>query len=167
MGFLRYFDYFLRGQDANIKQWIASNMPILYEAERTAQQVITNRLIQKYYLKGEFTNTTIFLESAIYQANALVEFNYPAWVITPSYAVGTYVSYAVDGNVYKCILITTSAHEVPTNATYWVKVGAQYDLNYIPYPYPLFNMQEGYYNVGDRVFWKGKIYQIGRASCRE
>lgn len=161
MGFLRYFDYIQRAQDANIQQWIAKNLPTLANAERTAQQQISSRLINKYDLSSEFQPTTIFTEAATYNANSLVELNYPAYSLTAVYAIGNYVSYT-DGNVYKCIAITT-AGILPTNASYFILIGAQYDLYYIQSPYPKFDVT-CIYSVGDRVIWKNKIYQCQIAS---
>lgn len=162
MGYLRYFDYVQRAQDPNIQQWIAKNMTILYTAERTAQQQITSRLSQKFDLSQEFTNTTLFNESAKYNAGGLVELNYTAYSVTAVYVAGNYISYT-DGNVYKCILLTT-AGILPTNTTYFKLIGAQFDLYYITPPYQAFYVQN-LYNVGERVMYKNKIYQCLTASA--
>lgn len=158
MGYLVYNDYAITIQDAAFKQWIASNDALRIQAEPRAQAKIREYLIQKYDLETEFTNTGIFKTSSIYQANALVQLNYDAWSVTVSaYSVGTFVSYT-DGNVYVCILVTTTAHEVPTNSTYWQLVGVQLGLYYLQYPYEVFDLK-AIYSAGDRVFWNGKIYQ--------
>lgn len=158
MGYLVYNDYAVTIQDSAFKQWIASNDALRVQAEPRAQAKIKEYLVQKYDLATEFKSTTIFKETVIYQANALIQLNYPAWVnTTASYSIGDYVSY-IDGNVYRCIMATTSAHELPTNATYWALVGTQLGLYYLQYPYGVFNYKSVYV-VGDKVFWKGKIYQ--------
>lgn len=42
----------------------------------------------------------------------------PAWQTGNLYVVGNQIGYT-DGNVYECILNTTTAYEDPTNSTYW------------------------------------------------
>lgn len=158
MYYLVYNDYAVTVQDAVFKQWISSNQSLRLQAESRAEAKIREYLVQKYDLDTEFAPTKVYSPATTYGGNSLVQLNATAWsAATASYALASYVSYT-DGNVYKCILQTTIAHEVPTNATYWRLVGVQLGLYYIDYPYPLFQ-QQGFYNIGDKVFWKGKIYQ--------
>lgn len=159
MGYLRLYDYTTGNiQGVILTQLLQGNDTQRVIKEAASQAQIISYLTQKFDCIIEFQNTTIFSPTATYQANALTELNYPAWVITvASYPVNTMVSYT-DGNAYICIQATTTAHEVPTNTAYWQLLGKQNDLNYIPYPYPMFQ-NNTYYNVGDNVFWKGKVYQ--------
>lgn len=155
MGYLVLNDYILTIQEFAFKQWIASNDLLRLQAEPRAQAKIKEYLVQKYDTSTEFSDTTIYSDSKTYQANALVQLNYAAWA-TGNYTVGQFVSYT-DGNVYRCKLNTT-ANQMPTDTNYWILIGSQLELTYIQYPYPVFD-SKSYYNVGDRVFWKGKIYQ--------
>ena len=160
MGYLVYNDYSVTIQDFAFKQWIASNDAFRLQAEPRAQAKIKEFLVQKYDLSTEFANTTIYYDAITYQANALTQLNYPAWVLG-AYTAGQYVSFT-DGNVYRCILNTTT-NQSPPNTTYWVLVGAQLQLQYLQYPYPVFDLY-GSYNIGDRIFWQGKIYQCLQAT---
>lgn len=158
MYYLVYNDYAVTVQDAVFKQWISSNQSLRVQTESRAEAKVREYLIQKYDLNTEFAPTKVYSPTTTYGGNSLVQLNATAWsVLIAAYTVNTYVSYT-DGNVYKCILQTTTAHEIPTNATYWRLVGVQLGLYYLEYPYPVFQ-QQGYYNIGDKVFWKGKIYQ--------
>jgi hypothetical protein len=160
MGYLVYNDYAVTIQDFAFKQWIASNDAFRLQAEPRAQAKIKEFLVQKYDLVNEFANTTIYYDAITYQANALTQLNYPAWVLG-AYTVGQYVSFT-DGNVYRCILNTTT-NQSPPNTTYWLLIGSQLQLQYLQYPYPLFNLY-GFYNIGDIIFWQGKIYQCLQAT---
>ena len=158
MYYLLLNDYKVTIQDAVFNQWISSNQALRIQTESRAEAKVREYLIQKYDLDTEFSPTKVYSPATTYGGNSLVQLNATAWsVATASYAVNAYVSYT-DGNVYKCILQTTVAHEVPTNATYWRLVGVQLGLYYIAYPYPVFQ-QQGVYDIGDKVFWKGKIYE--------
>lgn len=155
MGYLLYNDYAVTIQDFPFKQWIAQNDLLRLQAEPRAQAKIKEYLVQKYDLTKEFANTTIYSDATTYNANALVQLNYAAWVLG-AYTVGQFVSYT-NGNVYRCILNTT-ANQVPTDATYWILVGAQLGLTYLQNPYDVFDLKS-IYQIADRVYWKGKIYR--------
>lgn len=155
MGYLVYNDYALTIQEFAFKQWIASNDAYRIQAEPRAQAKIKEYLTQKYDLETEFDDTNVYSDSVRYKAWDLVQFNYSAWALG-NYTLGQYVSYT-DGNVYRCILNTTTS-QVPTNTTYWLLIGSQLGLTYLDLPYPLFDLKT-IYNVSDRVYWKGKIYQ--------
>lgn len=160
MGYLRYLDYQKTIQDANFQQIIASNDAFRLSMEMAAQAEMVSYLVQKYDVASEFKDTTLYSDTAIYKAGSLVELAgyYTAWLnTTASYAIGSFVSYT-DGKIYRCIQATTTAHEVPTNTVYWTVVGTINDLFYISLPYPLFDVTN-FYNIGDCVFWKDKIYK--------
>lgn len=109
---------------------------------------------------------TLFSDGYIYQCIANTA---PLW-LNQNYVVGAQVLYT-DGNYYQCSLNTVNK-EPPTNATYWTKIasqapgnaafwkklGANTQLFYLKYPYPVFDIK-GNYKIGDRTFWKGYIYQ--------
>ena len=153
--YLVYNDYAVTIQDSAFKQWIAQNDALRVQAEPRAMAKIKEFLVQKYDLVTEFAPTTVYADTPTYQANALVQLNYAAWVATTAYTAGQYVSYT-DGNVYRCIL-TVVGNAAPGNATYWLLIGPQLGLFYLAYPAPVFNLGT-VYNVGDKVWWKGSVY---------
>ncbi len=154
MGYLRLYDYNIKIQPLLFNQLLQLDDSKRVRTEYESKSKMRSYLIQKYDLDSEFKDTTIFNPATAYQANALVELNYTAWS-NQAYVANALVSY--NGNVYICILNTTT-NQNPSDATYWTLVGVQYGLYYIDYPYSIFNVYNAYV-VGDRVFWKGKIYQ--------
>ena len=158
MGYLRLYDYTSNIQDVALKQLVQNVDAKRVLKEAASQAQVISYIVQKFDTVAEFQNTTVLNPLTAYQANDLIELNFANWLNTnPSYSVNSLVNFT-DGNCYICILPTTSAHEPPTNTTYWTKVGAQYDLYFIAYPYPVFSLT-GHYSIGNRVFWQGKIYQ--------
>lgn len=154
-GYLVLNDYNVTIQAPALAQWLASNDALRLQTEPRAQAKIKEYLVQRYDLIGEFKPTTVYSDATTYQANALTQLNYPAWV-AQSYTVGAYVSFT-DGNVYRCIQNATSA-QTPTNSAYWLIIGTQCALFYLAYPYQVFDLQ-AVYAIGDTVFWNGKAYQ--------
>lgn len=82
-----------------------------------------------YHFVQEYATTWIDLDDnrPIGGVLSVPVLNYELDLITPFdptilYSVGTYVSYL--NGIYKCILNTTVAHEVPTNTTYWLFISA-------------------------------------------
>ena len=149
MAYLIQKDY-LQIQDLSLSQ-------LADEAERVEIQFIAQNeaisiLRQKYDISMEFTDTTQWVGSNVYNATNRVYIDANAYVTSTSYAVGNYV--VNEGNVYKCTTITTGVFD-PTK---WSLIGAQYDLFYAKYPVPLFDVY-GYYQVNDEVFWQGKKYK--------
>ena len=156
MGYLRLYDYISNIQTPTLTQVIQGVDATRVMKEAASQAQIISYLVQKYDTDKEFQDTTIFKTSAIYGGDSLVELNYPAFIVQ-TYTVNQSVLWT-DGNCYICILNTTGANENPTNATYWRLLGALYDLYYMANPYPVFTMKT-YYSIGDKVFWKGKVYE--------
>ena len=154
MGYLRLYDYIANIQTPQLNQLLQGidDKRILKEAASQAQ--ITSYLIQKFDCAMEFQNTTVFNLATTYQANQLVEYNYPAWSSAVNYSVDTFVSYT-DGNCYICINTTTN--QPPTDTGYWTKIGKQNDLYFVAYPKPLFQETKQYF-VGDQVYWNGSVY---------
>lgn len=153
MGYLRYFDYQKTIQDANFQQIIASNDHFRVDTENAAQAEMISYLVQKYDVSREFMATSIWDFSLSYKANTLVELNFPAYNPAITYALNTLVTEA--GKEY--INITPITTPEAFTGSKWKLLGNQYDLFYIPYPYPVFDLKE-FYNIGDKVFWKDKIY---------
>lgn len=155
MGYLRLYDYASNIQSTTFNQLIQNNDSLRVIKEQVSKALIISYIVQKFNTDEEFTDTTIFSPSTIYQGQSLVELNYPAWAAA-SYLVGQMVTYT-DG---KCYLCTTNASSIdlPTNAAFWQLLGTKFDLFYIPAPYQEFNVY-GFYKVGNIVFWKNKVYK--------
>jgi phage gp36-like protein len=156
MGFLRSRDYLPQIQTTILNQLTKGDMLVQADAEEDAQEEISSYLRQRFDLTTAFADTLVFNPAATYYAGQLVELNYPAW-ISQNYTVGAMVSYT-DGNAYLCTT-NTSGDAAPTNNAYWTLLGTNYGLYNIPYPYPVFDVNNGNYAIGNIVFWKNKIYK--------
>lgn len=155
MGYLRLYDYASNIQSTTFNQLIQANDSLRIIKEAVSQAAITSYITQKFNVYEEFMLTTVFSPAVTYQANSLIELNYPAWV-AQNYISGQEVTYT-DGKCHLCIL-NTIANDLPSNATYWRVLGTKYDLYYIPTPYPEFQIT-GFYRVGDIAYWRNKVYK--------
>ena len=169
MGFLRSFDYYVTIQPQSLTRLFGAATAaglnaalVQQDAEEDAEEEISRELRPRFNLAVAFAPTLPFAYGATYSANQLVELNAAAFSASTVYIANQQVSFT-DGNVYICIL-TTTAGILPTNATYWKLLGQQNALYFIPFPYPLFNLEDGIYSVGSPVFWNGKIYTALRAT---
>lgn len=151
MPYLRYQDYIKTIQDVNLQQILANDDTQRILCERAAQATAIERLTAKYDTSKEFTDTTVYSHSTIYQAGALIELNFATYSTTTNYVINNLVVNA--GSAYICTANTTGAFD-PTK---WTLLGARYDLFYVTLPFPEFNYKS-FYNKGDQVFWKGKTY---------
>ena len=152
MAYLIHNDYLKQIQEAQLSQLVTNDERIRVAIQQSAQAEAISYLRQKYDISMEFTDTTQWVGSKVYNATNRVYIDANAYVTSTTYAVGNYV--VNEGNVYKCTTITTGVFD-PTK---WSLIGAQYDLFYAKYPVPLFDVY-GYYQVNDEVFWQGKKYK--------
>lgn len=157
MAYLRLFDYYRAIQDAQLQQVITSNDSIRSMAEIEAQAEAVSYLTQKYDTDKEFTDTLVWNNSATYYAGNLVELNYSDYDSTHTYSTGNLVVYS--GSAYICTGATTSEFSPAS----WTLLGLKYDLLYVTYPQTEFNYKT-YYNKGDKVFWKNKVYTCAIAT---
>lgn len=153
--YLRYRDYSRLIQDKNFQQIISDDDSLRLFAESAAIEEATSSLANKYDTGLEFTDTGIFNFGKSYGAGGRAELNFTAFDQTKVYQVGA--SASVGTQQYICKTLTTI--NTAFNAAQWQSIGNQYDLVYIPYPYPRFDFTNGNYKVGDRVWWRDKIYQ--------
>ena len=153
-GYLRLYDYQPTIQSVYFNQLTQGNNANRLLQEATAQAEMISYLVQKYDVTTEFAATTVFVYLTKYSANALVELNFPAFSASSIYALNALVTY--NSQEYYCSTAVVSAGAF--NPADWTLIGNQYDLYYLQYPYPLFNIGS-YYKVGDIVYWKGKVYQ--------
>jgi hypothetical protein len=156
MSFLRARDYLPQIQTTILTQLTKGDPLVQADAEENAQEEISSYLRQRFDLATAFAGTVVYDPTATYNAGQLVELNYQAWV-NQNYTQGALVSYT-DGNAYLCILNTVS-NDLPTSNTYWTMLGVNYGLYYIPYPYPVFDVNNGNYQAGSIVYWKNNIYE--------
>lgn len=159
MAYLRLKDYYPYIQASNLQQVTRNDDSLRLQMENGAQTKITEYLVQKYDLAQEFTDTKIYSPIATYNAGQLVDLNFTAYNAGATYAVGDTAT--INGLGYICTTAITAPETF--DPTHWQLLGGQYDLHFIPYPYPEFNYQT-FYNLNDRVFWKGKVYQAAKGS---
>lgn len=146
-------DYLKTIQDANLLQVITSNKSIQASAEVAAQAEAISYLRQKYDTTKEFTNTNLWLQTNPYSAGDRVYLDASAYSATSTYAVD---DLALQGGVvYRCNTEITAGEAF--NSAKWDALGAQGLIFYGAYPFGQFDLYAAY-NVGDKVFYKGKVY---------
>ena len=152
MAYIIPTDYLKIIQDANLQQIITANDSIRISAELAAQAEAISYLRQKYDVKGEFTDTTIYSPSLAYKAKNRVYLNAVTYNPSVNYSVNNLTLY--NGLVYICNASTTGTFD-PTK---WNGLGSQYEIFYAVTPYPEFDLTL-LYNKGDYVFWQNKVYK--------
>ncbi len=153
MGYLVLHDYNLFIQPSELKQIQTNDVFIMLNAESFAKGQMISHLTQRYDVEREFQETLPYNPDKVYNSWDLVEINFAAFDATKTYALKACVIQA--GNGYICTTPITVAGAF--NASEWALLGAQYDLFYVTTPEKEFNYQ-CYYKVGDKVFWKNKVY---------
>lgn len=153
MSYLRLRDYNLRIQGKELDQITGADTSVRTEAERFAEGIVIAHLKQRYDTTREFQDTTVYSYTATYNADALVEINFPGYDATKTYALHSLITQAGVGYICTAAIGTP---EVFTPA-HWTILGNQYDLFAAVVPKPWFDLN-AYYKVGDQVFWKNKTY---------
>lgn len=126
--------------------------------ETAAQEECASYLSSKYNIAAEFTDTDVYNHSTIYGAQSRVELNFPAYVAANTYNTGDLVSVGTNQYIAKALLITGAF-----DASKFTLIGTIYDLWYLPYPKPLFDIY-GKYLKNDEVWYKGKTYTARQPS---
>lgn len=136
--------------------------------ENYATSLIRSFLSSRYDLNFEIAPTLPWSHLIEYKGNERVILDYAKWVTATAYALNDKVIH--DGKAYIC---TTANSDAAWTIGNWELLGNQYDIYFIPLPYPLFSLDiksgdggyaEGYYNTGDKVWWNSRIYTALRAS---
>lgn len=157
-------DYLQFIQDVPLQALISSNPTYQQLIEQTAQTKFFEYLSQKYDLGAEFTNTAQYDPTAAYNAGDRVYLNAPAFSSTSTYALGVLVTAptgplvngTATGQVYACsTAVTLPGVFNPAN---WTLLGNQWAIYYAIYPFPIFDISKGWYNLGDNVWWKNHTY---------
>lgn len=158
MRYLTDFDYKVRIQDAQLTQIISGDSSVKLDCELLSMDIFRSKLIQKYDVDAEFTDTTAYSNTATYNANALVYLDGVTWSNATSYTNNQLVVYT-DSNVYLRNATTGgySAGTLPTNATYFTLLGAKHDYFSTIVPESFWDYDTSYV-VGDKVFYKNKVY---------
>jgi hypothetical protein len=146
-------------KEAQIVQITGGDNNILLQAEAAAMERALGMLRQKYDIATEFTNTQLYSVNTVYNAADRVYINYPAYVATNSYVIGNYCTNG--GSAYVCTTNTTGVF----NAAHWANIGTSTSIYYAAFPHLPFNLY-GNYVVGDKVFYKNKIYTALQATVR-
>jgi hypothetical protein len=157
-------DYLQFIQDVMLQALISNNPTYQTLLEQTAQQKFAEYLSQKYNLSAEFTNTTQYDPTVAYNAGSRVYLNAAAFSASNTYALGTLVTAPtgplVNGNptgqVYACSTAVTTPGVF--NPAQWTLLGNQWTIFYAIYPFPIFDISKGWYNVGDSVWWNNHTY---------
>jgi hypothetical protein len=158
MSYLIPADYLKQIQDVNLQQVISNNQAVLTAAERTAQYEAMSYLKQKYEVNAEFTDTTIWDNTAPYSAADRVYLKAPTYLAATTYNIGTLATYS--GSVYTCNTDGTTGTFDPSK---WDLVGATNEIYFAAYPFPLFDVYK-IYSVGDKFFYNGHSYEVLEAT---
>lgn len=145
-------------QSTQLNQIIQGNRARLLQMERNSIEEATSYLTQRFTTEKEFTNTGAWDPTLDYEPGDRVVIDYSAWGLTISYSVGDCVIYNSQGWV--AITAATVGTFIPSE---WALLGDQYDIYNAKFPYPQFN-NNFYYSLGNRVYWKGIVYECMKAT---
>ena len=170
--------------DSNIYQCVNGNSDSVFNPANWnnlgASGSIPYQISDRVYLSAIGYNS-----GSTYALNALVIYN-TAWVASTSYTLNQQILYT-DGNIYICLIansdavftaakwkqqgpqsyvgsvyVCTTAIGAPEtfNPAHWTLAGQCNSIFYaaLPIGVKMFDYSKGYYQVGDKVYWKGSIY---------
>ena len=145
-------DYLKQIQEFNLDQILDGNFQLLRDAEQTAQSEMISYLVQRYLTAEVFSDTTVYSNSATYQAKNLIYLDATAYNNASTYLTGQLVLQA--GNVYSSIAGNSPG---AFNAGQWNLLGAQYSYFYVSLPHPEYS-RETTYAVSNQVWYKNSVY---------
>jgi len=157
--FLFYGDYAKQIQDVTLQQVIGSNLTILDTIQKAAVEECISYLRLKYDTSKAFLPVTQHDKTKAYNAGQTVYLNASAYSPTQTYVLGAMVLQA--GSVYVCSTAIIAAEAFTIG--HWTLVGTQYELFFAKLPEQAFNYLK-IYAIGDKVFWKDKVYTAQQAS---
>jgi Protein of unknown function (DUF1320) len=158
--YLRAHDYERFIQTENFGQILSNNDSLRILTEGLAQEQCNSYLVDKYLTTAEFTDTNPFLITDTYSGLSRVDLSgYSEYDDTVSYLATNKTIVIHDESVYIILSDTTGTF----NPSDWVMIGSFYDLFYVKTPYKPFNFYD-YYNIGDKVYYKGKVYLAKKTS---
>lgn len=153
MSYLILQDFRRLIQGDNLLQVIGSDLSVLNGIELAAQATVTSYLTQKYLVAQEFTDTGVYNPSTIYKAAQRVYLDALPYSPLSAYLLGALTLQG--GSVY---ISNISITPEPFNISHWNLLGTQYDLFFVQYPAPVFNLYANYY-LGDSVWWADAVYR--------
>lgn len=149
--YLRLYDYLKQIQADNLNAILSNDVAVRLQTELSAQAETISYLVQKYDVAIEFSDTTIWSNSAVYKALHRFYLDYPTYNATATYGINACVTF--ESNCYICIATTTGTF----NPIKWTLLGAQYAMYYGTLPAPYFSFTSKYMR-GDQVFYKDKTW---------
>lgn len=162
MPYLIFSDYKKQIQTDNLNQIIGNDLDVLNKAELQASAEAKAYLTQKYDVTDEMQDVNLWdRKLATYKAGSRVYINASNYNAALYYINGALVIHS--GSVYQCIANVTL--EGPFDHTKWKLLGQPFDLFYANYPERQFSFT-GTYKVGDKVFWKDKVYKCIAATAK-
>ncbi len=157
--YLRKFDYKISMQTNPLAALEQSDHNVLQQAERYAEELIKSRLAQKFDFSLEFTSTDTFVFNKVYNGYNRAYLDFPVYDPSKTYpTIGSIASIATGANQGQWVSIAAIGTPEAFTPAHWKLVGQLNDIFYIALPAPAFNVL-GKYLVGDKVFYKNKIYQ--------
>jgi hypothetical protein len=130
--------------------------------ESWAVEKLQEHLSDKIDLSFELTDTLDFDINKTYKARERAVCDFEVWT-SRAWAQGELC--VNDGKCYYCQIDNSDGSFDPDKWLYFAK---QYDLFYIPTPYPIFSFEikkpkgiytDGYYSPGDNVWWENHTYE--------
>lgn len=128
-------------------------LDVLEDAELLALEEATSKLVQRFDVTRAMSPMQPWSPSVVYQAFNWTYLTATAYVSTNTYNIGQIVLQA--GIVYSA---TANGVTGAFNPSQWTSLGNQYAIFNAPPPNPEFQFT-GTYNIGDFVFWHGKVYK--------
>lgn len=157
MSYIRPIDYILHIQDREQQQILSANEQVRKQAELWAISEVRSILAQRWDCNAEFKDTYIWSPTKQYQADDLVYLDADAWSGSVNYIANNLVLYT-DKNIYLKNSTTAGfTHQIPTDTTYWTKLGAQYDMFNVIVNAEWYDYNT-IYSTGDKVFYKNSYY---------
>jgi hypothetical protein len=159
MPYLIFSDYKKQIQTDNLNQIIGNDLSVLNAAERQASEEAKAYLTQKYDVTDEMQDVTLWdRKLATYKAGSRVYIDATQYAPGTNYTNGALALHA--GSVYQCIANTATG---AFDHAKWKLLGQPFDLFHAKYPEQQFSFTATY-KVGDKVFWKNKVYKCIAAS---
>lgn len=159
MAYLTFKDFWVI-QKNELDQITQNDPTRLYKALGTAQEELTSYLVQRFDTTREFSDTMVwsYAKSGTYLPGDRVVLDFPAFSNTTAYNIG-------DTTIYNGVAYVSNGSYIaqPFNASNFTRVGNQYDILTVNYPYKEF-YSSSLYVIGDVVYWNGYIYTCATES---
>jgi hypothetical protein len=149
-------------QTSELNAITSNDISIRVLVEGSVQSEVYAWLKQRFDLDSEFTSTDAYSNQLIYKANQRIYLDATAYNPASTFVLNSLT--LINGLVYYC----STAIVVPEvfNGANWTLLGTQYDLFFVTPPEQLFD-EMTVYKVGDKVFWRNKVYTSLKDSVRE